>query len=191
LSDPSNTVSVTFGTASASSAPQNLTAAVSSSRIDLRWQAPVSFAVHGYNIRKNGAYLKSVSTLSGWDTPAVGSTNTYTVYAYNISGTQSDPSNAVTVTFTPPPVVRTYAVSGVTTSTATVSWTSNTPASGYIKYGTSAASLSSTSYTVPAGTSGAVLLNSLARNTVYYYQVVVFNSAGSASSPVAQFRTAS
>ena len=76
-------------------APVGLAATRSGDKVSMTWN-PVSGA-SGYNIYKNGSYLKSMGTTATSDTVATGQTFTYTVKAYNGNGLKSSPSNAVIV----------------------------------------------------------------------------------------------
>jgi YVTN family beta-propeller protein len=75
--------------------PTNLTAsAVSSSQIDLSWDASTDdVGVMGYNIYRNGAYLKSVTATSASDTGLDPDTEyCYTASAYDAAGNESEQS---------------------------------------------------------------------------------------------------
>lgn len=92
------------------SVPTGLIAtAISSSQIDLSWTASADdIGVEGYNIYRDGVYLKSVTTTSASDTGLSPDTQyCYTVSAYDGAGNESDQSSQAcattsSLTSTPP-----------------------------------------------------------------------------------------
>ncbi len=89
--------------------PTRLTAtAVSSSQIDLSWNASTSnVGISGYKVYRNGSYLMSVNSTFTSDTGLSPSSQyCYRVTAYNIVGNESGTSEqacAITFSVTPPP----------------------------------------------------------------------------------------
>ena len=107
VSQPSNTDSATVTDGQRPTAPGNLTAtAVSSSRIDLAWNAATdNVAVTGYEVWRDGALLTTVGAVTTYsDGVLAPSTHTYEVRALDAAGNRSDPSNSATATVTPPDV---------------------------------------------------------------------------------------
>ncbi|HTZ45177.1 MAG TPA: DUF4082 domain-containing protein [Jatrophihabitans sp.] len=88
-------------------------------------------------------------------------------------------------TTAPPPDTTPPVVSGVTATgsgtSATVSWTTDEPATSTVKYGTSAGALTSTATSAGLSTAHSVALTGLAANTRYYYQVVTADAAGNST----------
>lgn len=89
------------------------------------------------------------------------------------------------------PTISSLSVSGVSTSSATITWTTNEAATSQVKYGTSAGSLSSqTTATSSTVTSHSVTLSGLSAGTTYYLQAVSADAAGnSATSSQTSFST--
>ena len=82
-------------------APGNLTAtAVSSSRIDLEWDASTdNVGVEGYDIYRDGAYLNTTAETSYPDTGLTPNTTySYVVYAFDAANNVSPPSNEAQAT---------------------------------------------------------------------------------------------
>ena len=89
------------------------------------------------------------------------------------------------------PVITSVTVSSVTTTTATITWTTDQAASSTVNYGV-ASSYGSQSTNSTLVTSHSVILSSLGAGTTYHYQVVSANSGGmSTSSSDATFTTSS
>jgi acid phosphatase type 7 len=114
VSDPSNSATATVLPPDTSdpTPPYNLTAtALSSSRIDLAWQASTDdVGVTGYRIYRGGGLLASVGAVTSYSdtTVAAGNTYSYEVRAVDGDGHLSGPSNTATAT-TPAHTVRTIA----------------------------------------------------------------------------------
>ncbi|MGZ5075404.1 MAG: DUF7402 domain-containing protein [Methylobacter sp.] len=166
----------------APSAPANLAATAStSSQATLSWGASTdNVAVTGYKIYRNGTEIGSSAVTSFTDaTIAAGMTYNYTVKAYDKAGNLSASSNTATVNTSSGSAVNisSYSVANITANSAKINWTTNTPSTGTVSYGTSASNLSSQVSANTAATSQSVQLNGLAGGTAYYYKV----SAGSGS----------
>jgi hypothetical protein len=125
----------------------------------------------------------------------VGNVTTYTVSGlavgtyyfsartYDSAGLQSDYSNEVTTIVpgssdTTPPVIAAVASSGITNSTATISWTTDEAADRQVKYGTSASYGSTSAPDSTKATAHSVALTGLAAATTYHYQVLSRDAAG-------------
>ncbi len=97
-----------------------------------------------------------------------------------------------TTTTTPPPMI-VLADSGVgssvTTSTATVSWTTNLEASSQVMYGTTSTYGSSTTFDATLVASHVETITGLTPGTVYHFQVVSANASGTATSSDMTFTT--
>lgn len=98
-------------------------------------------------------------------------------------------SSAGVPTDTTPPVVSSIVSSGMTSSSATVAWTTNEPTTGFVDYGTTTAYGTS----VPASgltTSKSIALTGLLASTTYHYRVRAVDAASnSATSPDLTFTT--
>jgi len=80
----------------------------------------------------------------------------------------------------------------VTGNTATITWSTNIPASATVKYGTDAYNLTQTAQAPWGGTDHTVQLNNLQPNTMYYYEVVSAEGQGNGggmSSGINTFKT--
>ncbi|MBI2097646.1 MAG: fibronectin type III domain-containing protein [Candidatus Vogelbacteria bacterium] len=159
--------------------PTGLTAnAISSSQINLTWTASTdNIAVTGYKIFRNGAQIATTPTNSFQNTGLAPATAyTYAVAAYDAAGNPSAQSASVSATTQPaaditPPVISAVTVSAVSTSTATVAWTTNEPATSQVDYGFTAGYGQSTVPTTVLVTSHRQLLANLSPATLYHYRV--------------------
>jgi len=90
--------------------------------------------------------------------------------------------NAYTLRLTAPsgsgPAISQTAVSGITTSGATISWTTDVAATSQVEYGTTTAYGTLTTLNSNLVTSHSVALAGLATNTLYHYRVHSKNSSG-------------
>ena len=92
---------------------------------------------------------------------------------------------------TSPPVISGVAASAIGQTNATISWTTNEPASTQVAYGTTSAYGTRTAVNTSPTTSHSQMLSGLAANTTYHYQVQSADAAGNIATSVdASFRTA-
>ena len=160
------------------------------SSASLSWSASTdNVGVSGYRIYRGGTQVGTSTTTSFTDTGLNASTAySYTVAAYDAAGNVSSPSSAVTATTqsggggdtTPPSVPSNLAVTGTTSSSASLSWsasTDNVGVAGYRIYrgGTQVGTSTTTSFTNTG----------LAASTAYSYTVAAYDAAGNVSSPSA------
>jgi hypothetical protein len=90
----------------------------------------------------------------------------------------------------PPPVISNVQVSGITTTGATISWTTSTPASSQVLYGTTTGYGSSTANDPTLVTSHSQTLTGLTANTTYHFTEVSIDAYGQqATSADATFTT--
>ena len=82
---------------------------------------------------------------------------------------------------TTPPTISNIATSGITTTGATVSWTTNEPSDTLVEYGTSTLYGSSTNGGSTLGTNHSVALTALTGGTTYHYRVTSKDAAGNPS----------
>jgi hypothetical protein len=88
------------------------------------------------------------------------------------------------------PVISAIAASGITTSGATVTWTTDEAADSQVEYGTSAAYGNATTLATALVTNHSETLSGLSTNTLYHYRVKSRDSAGNlATSGDATFTT--
>src|SRR5207245_11721762 len=89
------------------------------------------------------------------------------------------PAVAVTLSNdTTPPVISGVASSSVTTSGATVAWTTNEASDSQVDYGTTTAYGSSSALNTSLVTSHSVVLTGLTGTTAYHYRVKSHDAAG-------------
>ena len=165
--------------------PEGLSAtADSSSQITLTWDGTDNVGVSGYNIYRDGSFLKSVTSTSTSDTGLSPSTTyCYTVSAYdawdNESGQSSPPVCAITHPpddIEPPTMLTAVVARAVSASQINLFWnesTDNVDVTGYNIYrdGSFLKSVTSTS-TSDTG---------LSPSTQYCYTVSAFDAAGNKS----------
>jgi len=169
------------------SVPANLVASsITSTTVTISWTASTdNVGVVGYRIYRNGTPVATVTSGTSYQntnlTPATA--YTYTVQAYDQAGNnsaQSAPLNVTTPALpdtTPPSVPTNLVVSGVTSTTLTISWTASTDNVGVVGYriyrnGTQvAATTPGTSYQD----------TNLTANTTYAYTVSAYDQAGNSS----------
>jgi glucose/arabinose dehydrogenase/phosphodiesterase/alkaline phosphatase D-like protein len=107
-----------------------------------------------------------------------------TTYHYRVDSTDSGgTSSSGDLTFTtapppPPPVISNVQSSGVTNSSATVSWSTDEASSSQVDYGTTSSYGSSTTLDPSLVTSHSQQLSGLAASTTYHYRVRSQNSTG-------------
>jgi fibronectin type 3 domain-containing protein len=164
--------------------PANLTAtAASSSQINLSWSASTDdTGVVGYNIYRNGTRIGTSVINSFSDTGLNALTPySYTVSSVDNSGNVSAQSETVTVATlaaadTTAPVISNIEVTGVTDSSATITFFTDEPATSSIDYGFSS------SYGLVAADDGfatahIINLSGLSASSIYYFQVRSEDSA--------------
>ena len=114
---------------------------------------------------------------SGSMTVTPATTTTYTLTASNTYGTVQA-QTTITVTTSSPPVISNIQASGVTSSSAGISWTTDVNADSQVEYGTSTAYGLSSPLNGALVTSHSMALSGLAAATVYHYRVKSRNSSG-------------
>jgi len=181
----SNGVSFTVqGDTTPPTAPTGLTAtAISSSQINLAWTASTdNVGVTGYNVFRGGVKIGTAPGISFQDSGLSASTSyTYNVSAFDAAGNtsaQSAGASATTQAVSGGPVISGVSVGGITTSSATVTWTTDVAATSQVEYGTTTAYGNLTTLNSSLVTSHTTLLVSLATNTLFHYRVHSKNSSG-------------
>jgi RHS repeat-associated protein len=139
------------GGGGAPAAPTGLTVnAIDATSVILSWTAP-SGTVTGYDVYSSGTQVGSVTGTTVTLTGLSASTKyTFTVAAYNSSGTGAQSSSVQpTTSATSPSGAPTVTITGVTSSSVSLSWNSVSGAEGYFVYvnGTEHSATGSTTYT--------------------------------------------
>jgi hypothetical protein len=165
--------------------PANLkAAALNANQVQLSWSpSSDNVAVTGYDVLRGGNVIGTATGTSYLDNTVSPSTQySYTVEALDAAGNISGPSAPATVT-TPAasanrPVISQVAATQITTTSATVSWTTDIPSSSQVLYGTSPTYSQSTTLDPTQVTSHSQTLTGLTPGSTYHFAV---QSTGSAS----------
>jgi chitodextrinase len=160
--------------------PTNLTATLGSlTQINLSWTASTdNVGVTGYQIYRDGSQIATTAGTSYQDTGlSPDLTYTYRVAAYDAAGNVSGLSNEVSFSIVDRqiPVISNVASSGITSTGATITWTTNEITNGGVSYGL-------TNYEHGAsdpswGTNHSVVLSGLTASTTYHYQIWAMDQA--------------
>ncbi|HOA73932.1 MAG TPA: family 10 glycosylhydrolase [Phycisphaerae bacterium] len=116
-----------------------------------------------------------------------------TVYNFRlISANENGTTTSDNFTFTTsgPPTISNVQVTSITTNSATVTWTTNAPATSRVRYGLTQAYGHQTPLSSGSVTSHAVTITGLSANTTYHCQAVSTNQYGIAESADVTFSTA-
>jgi len=116
-----------------------------------------------------------------------------TQYYYRVISTNEfgqGVSGPHTFTSSGPPQISNVQVTSITATSATVTWTTNAPATSQVRYGTTPSYGSVTPLSEVPVTSHSVTISGLLPNTDYHCQAVSANSYGAAQSSNVTFRTA-
>lgn len=176
-------------------APSALIATVkSATSVKLNWSASTDNEdVAGYIIYRNGIEVKATAETSFTDTSVTENTSySYAVKAYDGADNLSNSSNTVLVN-TPSAVeleITSRYVGNSSVNSVTINWTTNTPSTGIIYYGTNHRNLSRQVSTAVQATKQSVKISGLTRRTRYYYKIIVASGSSSATSRTSRFRTA-
>jgi hypothetical protein len=166
--------------AMAPSTPTGLSApTLTASTVNLIWTASTdNVAVAGYRVFRNGA---QVGTSTGPSFLDVGLNSlvaySYTVSAFDAAGNNSGVSTAFSATTkggagdTTPPVISAVTSSGITTGSATITWTTNEASDTQVEFGLTTAYGQSILPHATLGTAHSATLVGLASNTTYHYRV--------------------
>lgn len=113
--------------------------------------------------------------------PPTAGYGTYQVYVA-VSGTDVKGSTSFDVSASPPPDTTPPSISNVavsvTTTSATIEWTTDEPADGQIEYGTTASYGSASPLVQALDVSHSVILSGLAPSTIYHFRVKSTDGAG-------------
>ena len=165
--------------------PTNVKAtALNSNQVQVTWSLSTdNVGVTSYDILRGA---KVIGTAAGTtyldDTVSPSTPYSYTVEALDAAGNVSAASDPATVTTPPasagPPVISQVAASQVTTTSATVSWTTDIPSSTQVLYGTSSQYGQSTALDATQVTGHSQTLTGLTPGLTYHFAV---QSTGSQS----------
>jgi chitodextrinase len=165
--------------------PTNLSAtAPSSTQVNLTWTASTdAVGVLGYRVYRGGNLLNSTNTTSYTDNTVTASNPySYTVLAYDAVGNSSAQSTAFPITTpavidTTPPTLSSILSSGITTSAATITWTTDESSDSLVEYGLTTGYGLTTTLNTSLVLSHTVSLSGLTPNTTYHYRVKSKDSA--------------
>lgn len=166
---------------------------MSSTQINLSWTASTdNVGVAGYRIER----CSGSATCTTYTQIATPGTNSYsdtgltasTIYRYRVravdaAGNLSSYSTATNATTqappdTTPPTISSIALSGVTASSATITWTTNESSDTQVEYGLTASYGNSTTLNTSMVTSHLATLSGLSAGTLYHYRVRSRDAAG-------------
>ncbi len=166
-------------------APTGLKAtAVTSNQVSLSWTASTSgVGIASYTVLRDGISVGTATGTSFTDnTVSPSTTYSYTVKAVDTQGLVSDPTSALAVmtpaASTSPPVILNVASSGVTDTSATITWTTDIPSSSQVFFGPTASYGQSTTLDSSQVMGHSQTITNLTPNTPYHFEV---QSTGSAS----------
>lgn len=132
--------------------------------------------------------LSHVHSLSGL---TASTTYHYQVVSVDGAGNISTSSDATFTTASAvlPPVISNVTVTAISTTSATVGWTTDVPASSQVSYGTTTSYGTQSALNSTASTTHSVVLTGLSASTLYHYQAQSANSAGTTTSSDGTFTT--
>ena len=115
------------------------------------------------------------STFSGWSGGGCSGTGICTV---TVSSNTTITATFTLIPDTTPPVISSISTSNITSSGATISWTTNEPADTQVEYGLTTAYGSQTTLVTTLLTSHTATLTGLSASTLYHYRVKSKDAAG-------------
>jgi hypothetical protein len=190
-----STIEIRPGTpdGTAPTVPGNLSAtAQSANQVALSWSpSSDNVGVAGYDVLRGGNVIGTATGTSYLDNTASPSTTySYAVEAYDAAGNISGPSGATTVTTpaasTSPPVISAVTSTQITTTAATIAWTTDIPSSSQVLYGTSVSYGQTSALDRTQVTSHAQTITGLTPGTTYHFAVQSTGSAGNTSTSADQ-----
>ncbi|MDP2178442.1 MAG: fibronectin type III domain-containing protein [Methylobacter sp.] len=165
----------------APSAPASLSATASSTtKVELSWNAATdNVGVTGYKVYRNGTEIGTTAAARFTDASVVADTTySYAVKAYDAAGNLSASSNTATVKTALATVsITSYYAGSITANSARINWTTNSPSTGVVYYGTNSNNLNLRAWANTSATSQSVQLTGLNRRTTYYYRISADNKS--------------
>jgi hypothetical protein len=162
-------------------APAN--GATVSGSVTVTADATDNVAVSTVQFQLDGARLGAPVTGSGplynlsWNTTTASNTShTLTAVATDTYGNTA--SSSISVTVSNPPLISAVAAGSVSSSGATITWTTSTASSSQVAYGTTASYGSTSPLNGALVTSHSVVLSGLAASTTYHFQVLSRDAQG-------------
>jgi parallel beta-helix repeat protein len=137
--------------------------------------AGVQFEVNGANVGASGTASPYSITWNSTSVPD--GTTTIAAIAHDAAGNVATSSVTVIVENTPPGI-SSISSGTPTPTTATITWTTNKPATSQIAYGTSSSYTTSTTLNSSLVTSHSVSISSLTPNTTYHFDVLSADIVG-------------
>ena len=110
-------------------------------------------------------------------TDANGNMGASTIYSFTTTGVPSSPA----------PVISNVNVTAITSTSATINWTTDVASSSLVNFGTTTAYGSSSPLALPPVTSHTITLNGLTPGTLYNFDVVSQNNSGTATGTSANY----
>lgn len=152
----------------------------------LTWDPSTDSSVVRYNVHygtSSGAYsmVVPVGLVTTFTVTGLGpGTYYFAVTAENATGGRSAYSNEVSKTFadTAPPVISAVAASAITSTGATLTWTTDEPATSLAEYGTTTAYGASSAVDTALVTAHSRTLTGLSPSTTYHYRVMSVDATG-------------
>src|SRR5205823_5843381 len=180
--NPATSGDFTFTTLDGTAPTVSITApaanATVSSTVTVSATASDNVGVAGVQFKLDGATLGAEDSASpysvSWDTTtATNGSHTLTAVARDAAGnTATSPGVTVTVSNdTTAPVISGVAASSITSSGATIAWTTNEASDSQVDYGTTTAYGSSSALNASAVTSHSAVLSGLNGATLYHFRV--------------------
>ncbi len=177
---PDTTPPVVAMTAPADGATVTGAVTISANATDNVAVAGVQFQVDGQNVGGVVTGAGPIYSMS-WDTTtAVNGTHVLTAIASDAAG-NSATANSVSVVVNNPataPVISAVAAGAITSTGATITWTTDQAADSQVAYGTTSAYGANSALNGALTTSHSVTLSGLTASTTYHYQVLSRNAQG-------------
>jgi hypothetical protein len=177
---PSDTTAPAISIASPTSGS---TYSTSSSSLNMSGTASDNIAVTQVTWANDRGGSGTASGTTSWSVTGItlsSGSNVITVTARDAAGNTG--ADTLTVTYTPsdttPPVISNMSASGIDSSSAVISWTTNEASDSQVEYGTSTAYGSSTTLNAGMLTSHSQTLSGLTQGTLHHYRVKSRDAAG-------------
>ncbi|MCK4522447.1 MAG: S8 family serine peptidase [Nanoarchaeota archaeon] len=166
--------------------------------ISLNWNAAADngSGVKKYIIYRNNTNIANTTSTGYNDSGLSGSTSyLYNVSAFDYAGNEGLANASLIVNTSEdvtPPIISNVLNTTITTSGATISWSTNENANSSVYYSTNSSNLNLTKDDSTLNTSHSISLTGLSASTTYFYKVGSFDAAGnSANSSIYNFTTSS